>query len=45
MGYSGTCTAALHAVLWQNGNATPLPDLGTGAIAFGINDWGHEVLG
>ena len=24
--YSGTCTAANHAVLWENGTAIPLPD-------------------
>jgi probable HAF family extracellular repeat protein len=28
VGYSGTCTTALHAVLWENGTAIPLPDLG-----------------
>jgi len=38
VGYSGTCTAALHAVSWENGTAFPLPDLGTGAIAQGINN-------
>ena len=39
-GYSGTCTAALHAVLWENGTAIPLPDLGTAgaSFAFGINE-------
>lgn len=45
IGYSGTCTAALHAVLWdKNGTASPLPDLGAGANAFGINDHG-EIVG
>ena len=45
VGYSGTCTAANYAVLWENGAATPLADLGTpGAIAFAIN--GHnEIVG
>src|SRR5260370_3925860 len=43
VGYSGTCTAALHAVLWEDGKASPLPDLGTGATAFGINDRGQIV--
>jgi probable HAF family extracellular repeat protein len=43
VGYSGTCTAALHAVLWENGKASPLPDLGAGATAFGINDRGQIV--
>jgi probable HAF family extracellular repeat protein len=39
IGYSGTCTSALHAVLWEkNGTASSLPDLGTGANAFGINN-------
>ena len=38
VGYSGTCTAANFAVLWENGTATPLPDLGApGAIAYAIN--------
>jgi len=43
VGYSGTCTAALHAVSWENGTASPLPDLGTGAIAQGINNQGQIV--
>jgi probable HAF family extracellular repeat protein len=43
VGYSGTCTAALHAVSWENGTAFPLPDLGTGAIAQGINNQGQIV--
>ena len=44
VGYSGTCTAALHAVLWEkNGTAFPLPDLGTGGFAFGINNRGQIV--
>jgi probable HAF family extracellular repeat protein len=43
VGYSGTCTAANFAVLWENGTATPLPDLGTpGAIAYAIN--GHNQI-
>jgi probable HAF family extracellular repeat protein len=38
VGYSGTCTSANFAVLWENGTATPLADLGTpGAIAYAIN--------
>ena len=38
VGYSGTCTGANYAVLWQNGTATPLADLGTpGGIAFAVN--------
>ncbi len=43
VGYTGTCTAALHAVSWKNGNATPLPDLGTGAVAYSINNQGQIV--
>jgi probable HAF family extracellular repeat protein len=43
VGYSGTCTAALHAVSCENGTAFPLPDLGTGAIAQGTNNRGQIV--
>jgi probable HAF family extracellular repeat protein len=43
VGYSGTCTAPLHAVSWENDTATPLPDFGTGAIAQGINNRGQIV--
>ena len=44
VGYSGTCTAANYGILWENGTATPLPDLGDpGAIAFAINDRGQIV--
>jgi probable HAF family extracellular repeat protein len=45
VGYSGTCTAANYAVVWENGSVTQLPDLGDpGAIAFAIN--GHnQVVG
>jgi probable HAF family extracellular repeat protein len=41
VGYSGTCTAALHAVSWTKGVAFSLPDLGGGAIAQGVNDHGQ----
>jgi probable HAF family extracellular repeat protein len=45
VGYSGTCTAANYAVLWEFDTATPLPDLGTpGAIAFAINDR-NQIVG
>jgi probable HAF family extracellular repeat protein len=46
VGYSGTCTTALHTVLWQNGAAFPLPDLGfpRSNLAWGINDQG-EIVG
>jgi probable HAF family extracellular repeat protein len=45
VGYSGTCTAANHAVLWENGTPTPLPDLGVEglSLAWGINDRGQIV--
>jgi probable HAF family extracellular repeat protein len=44
VGYSGTCTAANHAVLWENGTANSLPNLGVeGALAVGINDQGQIV--
>jgi probable HAF family extracellular repeat protein len=45
VGYSGTCTAAIHAVLWESGTAFPLPDLGIARsnIAYGINDQGQIV--
>src|SRR5277367_5538641 len=43
-GYTGTCTAANHAVLWENDTATALPDLGVeGALGVGINDKGQIV--
>jgi probable HAF family extracellular repeat protein len=43
VGYSGTCTAASYAVVWENGVLTQLPDLGTpGGIAFAIN--GHNQI-
>jgi probable HAF family extracellular repeat protein len=44
-GYSGTCTAALHAVLWENNTAVPLPDLGVPGDSQGIaiNDQGQIV--
>ena len=43
VGYSGTCTQAIHAVLWENGTAFPLPDIGGGAIGQGINNQGQIV--
>jgi probable HAF family extracellular repeat protein len=44
VGDSGTCGGAtIHAVSWKNGIATPLPDLGTGAIAQSINNQGQIV--
>jgi len=44
VGYSGTCTAASHAVLWEDGNAFRLPSLGPverSNIAYAINDQGQ----
>jgi len=39
VGYSGTCSSAYHAILWRNGTAISLPNLGVeGAVAFFIND-------
>ena len=43
VGYSGVCAGAIHAVLWENETAVPLPDFGTGAIAQGINQQGQIV--
>jgi probable HAF family extracellular repeat protein len=45
VGYSGTCTAANHAVLWENNTPIPLPDLGVEglSLAWAINDQGQIV--
>lgn len=45
VGSSGTCTnIATHAVLWENGTAFQLPNLGrTGSAAYAINDHGQIV--
>jgi probable HAF family extracellular repeat protein len=45
VGYSGTCTTALHAVLWENGTSVSLPDFGVerSNFAFGINNRGLIV--
>jgi len=44
VGASGTCTSIqTHAVLWKNGTAIPLPNLGrTGSDAYAIND--HDQI-
>jgi probable HAF family extracellular repeat protein len=43
-GYSGTCTTANYAVVWENGIATPLQNLGDpGGIAYAINSHGQIV--
>jgi probable HAF family extracellular repeat protein len=46
VGYSGTCTAARHATLWEDGNAIQLPGLGSverSNIAWAINNQGQIV--
>ena len=43
VGDTGTCNGAIHAVEWKNGTASALPDLGTGATAFGNNNHGQIV--
>jgi probable HAF family extracellular repeat protein len=43
VGFSGTCTAALHAITWEKGIASLLPDLGNGALAWSINNQGQIV--
>jgi len=43
VGFSGTCTGALHAISWENGTATLLPDLGNTGMAWGLNDGGQIV--
>jgi probable HAF family extracellular repeat protein len=44
VGYSGNCTTAIEAVVWENGTATALPSLGyPSAIAFAINSHGQIV--
>ena len=44
VGDSGNCTGTiLHAVSWENGNASALPDFETGAAAHGINNQGQIV--
>jgi probable HAF family extracellular repeat protein len=46
VGYSGTCTQAIHAVLWKNNTAFALPDLGSQASSFAeaINDR-NQIVG
>jgi probable HAF family extracellular repeat protein len=44
VGDSGNCTGTiLHAISWENGTATRLPDFETGAVAQGINNQGQIV--
>ena len=42
-GYSGNCSGALHAISWENGTATPLPDRGHGGQAWSISNNGDIV--
>jgi probable HAF family extracellular repeat protein len=41
-GYTGSCNGAPHAASWENGAVFVLPDLGNGAIAYGINN--HDQI-
>lgn len=45
VGYTGNCTAANHAVVWENGTPTALSDFGAEVLnlAWGINDQGQIV--
>jgi probable HAF family extracellular repeat protein len=44
VGQSNNCSmSVVHAVSWKNDKASELPDLGTGAIAYGINNRGQIV--
>ena len=44
VGDSRNCSQTIiHAVSWENGTASPLPDFGNGAIAQGNNDQGQIV--
>jgi probable HAF family extracellular repeat protein len=44
VGDSRNCSGTiLHAVSWENGTASPLPDFGTGAAAQSINNQGQIV--
>jgi probable HAF family extracellular repeat protein len=44
VGDSRNCSGAIiHAVSWENGTASPLPDFETGAVAYGNNNQGQIV--
>lgn len=44
VGESANCSQTIiHAVSWENGTASALPDFGTGSIAWAINDQGLIV--
>ena len=41
VGFSGTCATPIHAILWENRTAYPLPDLGFGSTGWNINNQGQ----
>lgn len=44
VGESANCSqSVIHAVSWENGSASQLPDFGTGAIAWANNDQGQII--
>lgn len=43
VGFTGTCAATSHAVVWNNNNINTLPDNKTGAEAFANNNRGQIV--
>lgn len=43
VGFTGNCGGALHAVSWEDGTATQLPDEGHGGKAWSINNRGQIV--
>jgi probable HAF family extracellular repeat protein len=43
VGFTGSCAATNHAVVWDNNNVNTLADNGTGAEAFGNNNRGQIV--
>ncbi len=43
VGFTGSCAATNHAVVWENDNVNTLADNGSGAEAFGNNNRGQIV--
>src|SRR6201981_2744396 len=43
VGETGNCSGVIHAVVWTNGAAWPLPDFKTFALAYGNNNEGQIV--
>jgi probable HAF family extracellular repeat protein len=43
VGETGNCSGVIHAVVWTNGAASPLPDFKTFALAYGNNNEGQIV--